>query len=260
MLITLTTDFGLHDWFASVMQGVIAGLNKRATVLSITHQIAPGDIRSGAFALAAAYRFFPKGTVHLAVVDPGVGSARKPIAVQTSRFFFVGPDNGLLSWALMKEKIKAIHALENEKYFLHPISNTFHGRDIFAPAAAHLSLGLPISKLGPPLKDFVHLPWPEPRRRKNGIEGEILYLDHFGNAITNIDSAALESLGGRSLCVYLGRKPRCPVCDFYQAVPSGKPIAVLGSSAFLEIAINGGNAAKTFSLRPGDPMTVQPRR
>ena len=156
-------------------------------MVDLTHDLPPGDIRGGAFALAASHRFFPKGTIHVAVVDPGVGSRRRAIAVQTAKGVFVGPDNGVLSWALAKEKVRAIHALENEAYFLQPVSRTFHGRDIFAPVAAHLSRGVPIQKLGPALKDFVRLDWPEPRVRRGGFEGEVVYIDRFGNAITNLE-------------------------------------------------------------------------
>src|ERR1017187_249251 len=136
------------------MKGVFASLAPTTRVIDLTHDLPPGDIRGGAFALAASHRFFPKGTVHVVVVDPGVGSARKAIAVQTSKAVFVGPDNGVLSWALAKEKIRAISALENEAYFLQPVSRTFHGRDVFAPVAAHLSRGVRIQKFGPALKDL----------------------------------------------------------------------------------------------------------
>ncbi len=162
-LITLTTDFGTRDWFVGTMKGVILSVAPRAAVVDLTQDIPPGDIRGGAFALLAGYRFFPKGTVHDAVVDPGVGKARKAIAVQTARYCFVGPDNGVLSLALANEKIQTIRSLENREYFLHPISRTFHGRDVFAPVAAHLSRGVPIQKLGRGLKDFVRLDWPRPR-------------------------------------------------------------------------------------------------
>ena len=191
-VITLTTDFGTRDWFVGTMKGVIASIAPRSTVVDLTHDLPPGDIRGGAFALAASHRFFPKGTIHVAVVDPGVGSRRKAIAVQTAKGVFVGPDNGVLSWALAKEKIRAIHALENEAYFLQPVSRTFHGRDIFAPVAAHLSRGVPIQKLGPALKDFVRLDWPEPRVRRGGFEGEVVYIDRFGNAITNLEGGLVE--------------------------------------------------------------------
>src|ERR1022692_3910288 len=137
------------------MKGVMIRIQPRATLVDITHEVRAGDIPGGAFALAAAWRFFPKGTIHVAVVDPGVGSTRKAIAVQTPEHWFVGPDNGVLSWALARQKVMAIHSLENGAYFAHPVSQTFHGRDIFAPVAAHLSRGVPIRKLGAALKDFV---------------------------------------------------------------------------------------------------------
>src|SRR6185437_8130238 len=157
-IITLTTDFGLADWFAATMKGVILSIQPDAHIVDMTHDIRPGDIRAGAFALAAGCRFFPKATIHVAVVDPGVGSERRAIAVRTSDYFFVGPDNGVLSLALAGENIKAIHRITNERLFRHPISNTFHGRDIFAPVAGHLSKGLPVRRLGPAMKSFVRLP------------------------------------------------------------------------------------------------------
>ena len=256
-IITLTTDFGTRDWFAGTMKGVILGIAPRVTIVDITHEIPPGDIRAGAFALTASCRFFPKGTVHFAVVDPGVGSTRKAIAVQTANYFFVGPDNGSLSWALAREKIKSVRRLENADYFLHPVSRTFHGRDIFAPVAAHLARGVPLSKLGPAQKDFIRLPWPEPRGRGDRIEGEVVFVDRFGNAITNIENAGLD-LRNR-LQVFLGRKRLCPAKGFYASVPPGQAVAVPGSSGFLEIAVNAGSAANRFGLKIGDRVSLHRR-
>src|SRR2546427_1252116 len=161
------------------MKGVILGLQPRAHLVDITHEIPAGNICAGAFALAASYKFFSKRTVHVAVVDPGVGSRRRAIAVQTMNYLFVGPDNGVLSLALAREKIKAVHQITNEQLFLRPVSHTFHGRDIFAPVAANLSKGLPLGQVGAPLKAFVKLSWPEPQRAANSIKGEIVYNDHF---------------------------------------------------------------------------------
>src|SRR5262249_52467868 len=158
------TDFGLADWFVGSMKGVILSINPRARIVDITHDIAPGETRAAAFALMASYRFFPAGTVHVAVVDPGVGSARKAIAVRTANYFFVGPDNGVLSWALRSERVNAIHRLENAAYMLQPISHTFHGRDIFAAVAAHLASGVEPRKFGRATKDFDRLLWPVPER------------------------------------------------------------------------------------------------
>lgn len=254
-IITLTTDFGSQDWFVGTMKGVILGINPNSSVVDITHEIPPGDIRAGAFALMASYRYFPKGTVHLAVIDPGVGSERKAIAAQTTNYAFVGPDNGVLSFALAKEKIKGIYRLENERHFLHPVSHTFHGRDIFAPAAAHLSHGLAINKLGPKQEDFVRLPWPEPEISRDSIRGEIIYMDHFGNAITNIGNDCLARVG--KPLVFKDGKRLCAIEPFYQSVPRGKTVAVPGSSGYLEIAINGGSAARSLRLNIGTAVSVR---
>ncbi len=239
------------------MKGVIFGIAPRTNIVDITHEIPSGDVRAGAFALMASYRFFPRKTVHAAVVDPGVGSRRAAIAVQTTNYFFVGPDNGVLSLALSKEEIKRIHRLANEELFLKPVSRTFHGRDIFAPVAAHLSRGVPIQKLGPALKDFVRLDWPQPRTTPTSIQGEIVYIDRFGNAITNIESQSLENPKQTRIDIFVKRKRLCPLKDFYQAVSVGKAVGVIGSSGFLEIAVNGGSAANEFNLRHGDPVAVR---
>jgi len=199
-----------------------------------------------------------QGTIHVAVVDQGVGSRRKAIAVQTAKGVFVGPDNGVLSWALAKEKLRAIHALENEACFLQPVSHTFHGRDIFAPVAAHLSRGVPIQKLGPALRDFVRLDWPEPRARRGGFEGEVVYIDRFGNAITNLEGGLLRGPDAGSCEVYAKRRRTCLLKRFYQAVAPKTPVALVGSSGFLEIAINGGSAEKVLGLRIGTRVVLRP--
>jgi S-adenosyl-L-methionine hydrolase (adenosine-forming) len=256
-VITLTTDFGTRDWFVGTVKGVIAGIAPKAKVIDLTHDLRQGDIRGGAFALAAGCRYFPKGTVHVVVVDPGVGSLRKAIAVQTAKSMFVGPDNGVLSWALAKEKITAIHALENEAYFLRPVSRTFHGRDVFAPVAAHLSLGVPIKKFGPTRGDLERLVWPEPQVRRGGIEGEVVYIDRFGNAITNLQTNLLEDSERASCEVYAKRRRVCPLKAFYQATPPNTPMALVGSSGFLEIAVNGGSAAKVLGVVIGTRVVLR---
>ena len=254
--ITLTTDFGTRDWFVGAMKGVILGVNPRAQVTDLTHEIPPGDIRAGAFALLAGCRYFPKGTIHLAVVDPGVGSRRRAIAVQTDHGVFIGPDNGVLSWALAREKIRTIRLLEERKYFLEPVSRTFHGRDIFAPVAAHVSRGLPVQRLGRELKEIERLAWPKPAKRGTELQGEVMYLDRFGNAITNLE-AELLSGGGTVTCKIPGRRrARCELAEFYAAVPANQPVAVIGSSGHLEIAVNGGSAARRFGLKKGDRVVA----
>lgn len=255
-IITLTTDFGAADWFVGVMKGVVLGLNPAAAIIDLTHEIPGGDVQAGAFALMAGYRFVSRGSIHVAVVDPGVGSRRRAIAVETKDYFFIGPDNGVLSWALKRERVRRIVALENDAYFLKPVSRTFHGRDIFAPVAAHLSRGLSIRKLGPNLADIQRLNWPEAIISDGAVVGEVLYVDRFGNALTNIDSDHLKRITSQRLRVRVGRRPVFPVGDYYQTVNQGKPVAVIGSSGLLEIAINGGNAARRLSLKAGVKVKV----
>jgi len=256
-IITLTTDFGTADWFVGTMKGVILSLQPGAQIVDITHEIPTGDIRAGAFALAASHGFFPGGTVHVAIVDPGVGSRRRAIAVRTADAFFVGPDNGVLSLALAREKIKAVHRITNEQLFLRPLSNTFQGRDVFAPVAAKLSNGLALGKVGATIKKFVKLGWPEPRRTADSIEGEIVYIDRFGNAITNMRNGRFTSMGKSACEIFLEGKRLCSLQEFYQAVAHGTPVAVPGSSGFLELAVNGGSASKKFKLQVGQAVIAR---
>jgi len=256
-IITLTTDFGTRDWFVGALKGVMLGIQPKAIIVDLAHDIHSGDIRGGAFSLMAGYSLFSKGTVHVAVVDPGVGSSRQAIAVQTANYFFVGPDNGALSFALAREKIKSVHRLENEKFFLKPASRTFHGRDIFAPVAAHLSCGVAIAKFGPALSDFVRLDWPRVQVNDSRIDGEIIYVDRFGNLITNIGAESLRPFGDKPCEVFVGKKCLCPIAPFYGAVPVGRPLAVTGSTGFLEIAVNGASAAEKLRLTVGNKLTVR---
>ena len=256
-VVTLTTDFGTRDWFVGAMKGVIAAIAPGARVIDLSHDLPQGDIRGGAFALAASWRYFPKGTIHLVVVDPGVGSRRKAIAIQTAKGLFVGPDNGVLSWALAGEKIAAVHALENEAYLLRPVSQTFHGRDVFAPVAAHLSLGVPIKRFGPALRDFIRLPRPEPRARRGGIEGKVVYIDRFGNAITNLEGRLLKHPERAACEVYAKRRTICPLKAYYQAAAPHTAVALVGSSGFLEIAVNGGSAEKVLGVRLGTRVVLR---
>jgi S-adenosylmethionine hydrolase len=258
-LITFTTDFGTRDWFVGTMKGVALGINARATIVDITHEIPSGDIRAGAFALAGSFQFFPTGTVHMAVVDPGVGSERKAIVVRTKSEFFVGPDNGVLSWALARTPAIAIHSVENPRYFLNPISRTFHGRDIFSPVAAHLSRGVAIHKFGPRVKHIEHLPWPKAEIKAHRVMGEVVYVDRFGNAITNIEAESVAAANQIKGKVFLRGKLLCSIASFYGSVRKGLPVAVFGSSGFLEIAVNGGNAARQFRIKAGASVAVKYR-
>jgi S-adenosyl-L-methionine hydrolase (adenosine-forming) len=254
-IITLTTDFGDRDWFVGTMKGIILGINPDCVMVDITHEIAGGDIWAGAFALAAAYRYFPTGTIHMAVVDPGVGSERRAMVIQTERGYFVGPDNGVLSLALRKERLLEAHVLRNEQYFRRPVSVNFHGRDVFAPIAAHLSRGVALSELGPAVSDYVELEWPEIQTGVEGIRGQVVYIDRFGNVITNIENQLIAVRNLESIIITAGTA-RLALGNCYQAVAPGKPVGLLGSHGYLEIAVNGGAAEKLLGLRLGDQIAI----
>jgi hypothetical protein len=259
--ITLTTDFGLSDWFVGALKGVIHGINPRATVIDLTHGIPPGDVEAGAFALAAGFRAFPRGTVHVAVVDPGVGSGRPAIAVRTRDYFLVGPDNGVLSLAMARERVVEIRRLENRRMFRAPVSRTFHGRDIFAPVAARLSMGRDWTMVGPVVTSFQRLDWPTVERRGAGLFGTVVYLDRFGKAITNISGQMLAEISSDAAVeVCVGRRRVGVVAECYQAVAAGKPVALIGSTGFLEVAVNGGSAASLLRLQRGSRVSVRTRK
>jgi S-adenosylmethionine hydrolase len=255
-LITLITDFGQSDWFVGAMKGVILKIAPRATVVDITHAIPPGDVCAAAFALAACWRWFPPNAIHVAVVDPGVGSSRKAIAVRSGATTFLAPDNGLLSLALAGLDVSGIRSLENTRFFAGPPSHTFHGRDIFASCAAHLSRGVSLAKLGPLLRDYRRLDWPEPRQRGKGLGGVVIYIDHFGNAITNFRNELLTRLSTKAAVIVAG-KASFPVREFYQSVPPSKPVAVPGSTGFLELAVNAGKASSRFKIQVGHHVTLR---
>ncbi|RLC85831.1 MAG: hypothetical protein DRI79_10855, partial [Chloroflexi bacterium] len=185
-LVTLTTDFGTADGYVGTMKGVILSIAPDAQLVDISHEIAPQNVRQAAYVLYTAYPFFPPHTVHLVVVDPGVGSARRPIALRTPAGYFVGPDNGVFSYVMAREPVEALVELRDPRYRLPQVSHTFHGRDVFAPAAAHLAAGVPITALGPPVLDPVTFPPPCLEITPEGITGEVLHADRFGNVITSI--------------------------------------------------------------------------
>ena len=203
-IITLTTDFGTSDAYVGIMKGVILSINPNARVVDVTHAIPPQDIYEAAFSIYAAHSYFPKGTIHIIVVDPGVGSDRQAIVCQTESAFFVCPDNGVLSYLLQsveneeKQPVDAV-AIQNSAYYLSEVSNTFHGRDIFAPVAAHLSLGVPLDDIGPPAQTLVQLPIQVPELSGNTLTGQIVKIDRFGNAITNISETAIARLENASM-------------------------------------------------------------
>jgi S-adenosyl-L-methionine hydrolase (adenosine-forming) len=259
--IALLTDFGYRDHYVGVMKGVIATIAPNARMIDITHGIPPQAVMAGAIALRQSWRFFPKQTVFVAVVDPGVGSARKPIAIDTrAGARFVGPDNGVLSLAADDAGIRRIVELRASKYRLKDVSATFHGRDIFAPAAAWLSVGTRLTSLGPTLREITHLSIASAKRRGNAVEGKVIYVDGFGNLVTNIDRSSLDAFAacfraGR-LLVKIESGATMEILQAYAGAPTGVPLAILGSFELLEIAIRDGSAASHFGLGEGAPVTV----
>lgn len=256
-LITLTTDFGSSDWFVGAMKGVMVSVSGRNRIIDITHDIPLGDIPAGAFALASSCKYFPPDTIHVAVVDPGVGGSRPAIAVKTKSFVFVGPDNGVLSLALANEEVQGIHRIENKALFHQPVSRTFHGRDIFAPVAAHLGREASIQDVGPATKNYVRLPWPNVQRQGDLIIGEVIYIDRFGNCVTNLPAEILVGKCNISQAI-LHNGRMCSVKSFYDEVPKGESLALAGSSNFMEIAINGGHAANALGIKTGDAVSLRP--
>ena len=278
-LITLTTDFGTADGYVGTMKGVILGVVPDARLVDLSHEVVPQDVRGAAYVLYAAYPFFPAHTIHLVVVDPGVGGARRPIALRTPAGFFVGPDNGVFSYVMACESAEALVALTDPRYRLPCISHTFHGRDVFAPAAAHLAAGVPITDLGPPVVDPVVFPLPRLEITSHGIVGEVLHVDRFGNVVTSVgklvwagDGLVLESAFGKArdrlqdaehgivaagTTVKAAGQEVTGVRHTYAEVEPGEMLALVGSSGHLEIAVREGSAAGRLGVRPGDKVVLR---
>jgi S-adenosylmethionine hydrolase len=231
--ITLTTDFGTRDHFVGTMKGVILGIAPRVQIVDITHEIEPYNIREGAYEIAQAWRYFPKGTIHVVVVDPRVGSARRAIVCEAEGQFFVAPDNGVLSMIYDSSKHK-VQELANRKMFLKEVSRTFHGRDVFAPVAGHLACGVSAARFGGVVRDYVVLP---------GSAGVVLKVDRFGNLITNFRGEFRELLVG-------GKRVRRVVSTFSEGAV-GELVAIVGSSGFIEIVVNQGSAAGVLGVGSG---------
>jgi S-adenosyl-L-methionine hydrolase (adenosine-forming) len=252
-IIALLTDFGTSDWFTGETKGVLFGIAPNVHIVDITHQIAPGDIRSGAFALKASYKSFPLQTIFCVPIDPDTSGSCTAIAIQSDRYTFVGPDNGVLSWAVEDEHILSIVKLTDIRFFRNPLSMTFRGRDIFAPVAAHLSEGVSIKALGPILMGYKHLPVPVPHVTGDTVSGEILYIDRFGNIITNITKELLSKNSSFNFHSS-GINQVLPLASTYDSVEQGKAMIYAGSTGFIEIGIHSGSAAKEFRIKCGDTV------
>ena len=249
--IALITDFGLDDNFVGVIKGVIISINPQVRIIDITHNIKPFDIKEGAFLLLNSYCYFPLKTIFVAVVDPGVGSKRKAIAVKTKRYYFIGPDNGILSLACDKDGIEKIIQLTNKKLFLQSISSTFEGRDIFASVAAYFSKNVRFDSFGPRLKTLQNLELPTYRVKKNILEGYVIYIDKFGNLITNINKKQLiDFIGNKKFIAYIGNKKISQIKKFYtEGKDDNKPFFIEGGLSFLEISLNKNRACDYFKVR-----------
>lgn len=255
-IITLTTDFGLQDHYVSVMKAVMLDIIPDARFIDISHEIPPQDVMAGAWVVRNSAPFFPSGTVHLVVVDPGVGTARTPVAIQIEDQIFVGPDNGIFSLIGEEFGYKAVK-LENNTFWRKNPSNTFHGRDIFAPVAAHIANGVSLDQLGDPLEKLVTYRWAIPISDKDGIQGWIVHIDRFGNLVSNIPSSLIEeTIGDSRLKIYVGNTILDEIVPTFGAVPDGEPAAYIGSSDKLEIAINKGNAKQMLGVEKGAQVSI----
>lgn len=272
--IALLTDFGTTDTYVGVMKGVMLGIAPDAQLVDLTHAVQPQNIKQAAFLLLNSYHYFPPGTVFLVVVDPGVGSARKPIAMRTGGYSFAAPDNGVLSYVLQEIGSYQAVQLENEQYRLAGTSNTFHGRDIFAPAAARLALGMIFENFGSLVEQPVKLPEPRLMVNENQISGEVLHIDHFGTVVTSIGILNWNGVseltltprfsGGSTLTfsanksiATIGGQRFTDIRHTYAEVGQDEALALVGSSGYLELSINGGNFAERFDTKIGDPVELQ---
>ncbi|MCD6297503.1 MAG: SAM-dependent chlorinase/fluorinase [Deltaproteobacteria bacterium] len=256
--ITLTTDFGLSDPYVGIMKGVILSINPEARVIDISHLIKAGSVLQAAGIIEEAYTFFPKGTIHVAVVDPGVGTERRLILLETEEYFFVGPDNGIF-WPVIvaNPDIRVIHLTES-RYFPPHITHTFHGRDIFAPVAAHLSRGVDPRKMGHPISDPVPFKIPRPQQTREVLSGRIIRVDHFGNLITNILQKDLDQFSGTARpIIKIGEMVIEGVSKTYADTNAGETLAMIGSSGLLEIAVNLGRACDHTGLNSEDIMGMR---
>ena len=255
-IVTLTTDFGTRDPYVAQLKGVLLAGCEGARVHDLTHEIAPQDVLEGALFLAAAVPAFPPGAVHLAVVDPGVGTDRRALAATVGGQHLVCPDNGLLTLLARRAAIEDARSIERASLRREPVSPTFHGRDLFAPAAAFLACGGALQELGPPVADPVELPLPRPRRDGARLLGEVLHVDRFGNAITNLGRSGIEATAGRRAVSVEAGGLRLPLARTYGDVADGEALALIGSADLLEVAVRDGSAAAALGLERGSEVAV----
>jgi len=259
-IITLTTDFGLNDHFVGAVKGVILGITPEAEIVDICHSVQPFDILDGALTIAQAYTYFPAGTVHLVVVDPGVGTDRRPIIASSERHHFIAPDNGVLSLIYAREERLHVHHVSAEHYFLPRVSNTFHARDVFSPVAAYLAKRVPAEKFGPVISDFVRFNTPKPKATNgNTLRGVVLKVDRFGNLVTNITAEEAPMLFEPQpppFKIVIGKKEISEVRFAYADAAPGEVFAIPGSMGYLEIAANRSSAFQILGTGKGTEVNV----
>ncbi len=260
-VITLLTDFGVKDHYVASMKGVILSICPTATIVDISHEVPKYSVRTAAFLLKCVYKYFPRGTIHVAVVDPGVGTARRPIAVKSSNYIFVGPDNGVLMMAAQEDGVKGVYVIENPKVMRRYISHTFHGRDIFAPTAAYLACGFKIDDVGRRIEDFLVPSFSKAKMEEGAIDGEVVHIDDFGNIITNITAKDLKRLGlgieGKALVEIGGKRRSLRLVKSFGYARKGEIVLIIDSEDLLEISVNMGNASKRLNVKIGDRIRIE---
>lgn len=255
-VITLTTDFGLQDYYVSAMKAVMLGIAPEVRLIDVSHDIPSQDIMAGSWVLKNSAMLFPSKTVHTVVIDPGVGTERHPIALQIEDQYFVGPDNGIFSLLTTETNYKAVRLTKQQYLRDHP-STTFHGRDIFAPAAAHLSRGVPLEELGEPLDELVSYRWMQPIADKDGLQGTVIHIDKFGNLITNIPDRLLQDvIADQDVKIYVGNVILHEIGTTFGSVAEGEPVAYIGSAGMLEVGINKGDAEQMLGIQKGAQISI----
>ncbi len=257
-IITLTTDFGLQDAYVGSMKGVILSIHPHARIVDITHELPAHRILPAAYLLREACPRFPPGTVHVAVVDPGVGGQRTPLLLKIDDRFYVGPDNGIFGLLMVDLPLQGAWRLERREHFLHPVSNTFHGRDVFAPVAAHLAAGMPPDAFGPAASDPSSLSLPAYHEETGTLSGQVVWIDRFGNCITNLTERVVSRWARRaSFTIHAASKKIVKISTTYESTSEGEALALINSMGYLEVACNQARADHTLGLREGDPVILE---
>jgi S-adenosyl-L-methionine hydrolase (adenosine-forming) len=256
-IVSLLTDFGERDGFVGIMKGVVLGICPDARLVDLSHEVAPQDVMGAALVLRNAIGHFPPGTIHLGVVDPGVGTARRPILIETERFVLIGPDNGLLSLAAEQASVRQVVHLDRPQWFLPSLSSTFHGRDVFAPVAGHCASGVEPRELGSRLEGFERLSLAAPRWLDDAIEAQVIHVDRFGNLTCNLRHDEFASSLATGVSISVGGVQISGISQHYSTVREGKPVALWNSWGYLEIAIRNGSAARHLRSRIGDRVQLK---